>query len=91
MTLFLVLVGVGLGSYFGAHALSLRDESDTRCDGTRCDAVGLDLYGDARTDAHASTIAFAIAGAALATGTGLLIWVATDGSSSANAVVAGRF
>ena len=85
------LIGVGLGSYFGARALSLRDESDTHCDDSGCDAVGLDLFDDARMNAHGSTIAFAIAGAALATGTGLLIWVATDGTTSASAVVAGRF
>jgi tetratricopeptide (TPR) repeat protein len=85
------LIGVGLGSYFGARALSLRGDSDEHCDGTVCDAVGLDLYDDAHLSADASTVAFAIAGAALATGTGLLIWVATDGSQNASVSVAGRF
>jgi tetratricopeptide (TPR) repeat protein len=85
------LIGVGLGSYFGARALSLRDDSDERCDGSVCDAVGLELYDEAHGNADASTVAFAIAGAALATGTGLLIWVATDGSSNATVSVAGRF
>ncbi len=85
------LIGVGLGSYFGARALSLRDDSDTRCRGTVCDAVGLELYDEAHINADAATVAFAIAGAALATGTGLLIWVATDGSQNASVSVAGRF
>jgi len=85
------LIGVGLGSYFGARALSLGEQSDERCDGNVCDAKGLALYDEAHANADGSTASFVISGAALATGTALLIWVATEGPSAASVSVVGRF
>lgn len=84
-------VGVGLGTYFGVRAISLRDESDARCDDAGCDAEGLALFQEARDHAHGATVSFAISGAALITGATLLIVVATDAPSVSGVSVVGRF
>ena len=91
-----VLVGVaglaaGLGSYFGVRAMSLKDDSDARCDGRFCDAAGLDAFEDARANAHGATASFAIAGITGVVGTSLLVWVAVEGPPSAAVSLGGRF
>lgn len=69
------VVGLGLGSYFGLRALSLRDQSnqDGRCDSSGCDDRGIALRDDSRSFGTAATIAF-ISGAALIA-LGAVLWL----------------
>ncbi len=83
--------GVGVGTYLGVSAMSLKDDADARCDGRFCDALGLEAFEDARTNAHGATVSFAIAGAAAIAGTSLLVWVALDGPPAASVSLAGQF
>ncbi|NUO50045.1 MAG: hypothetical protein HOV80_14410 [Polyangiaceae bacterium] len=84
-------VGAGVGTYFGVSAMSLKDDADARCDGRFCDALGLEAFEDARTNAHGATVSFAIGGAAAIAGTSLLVWAAIDGPPAASVSLAGRF
>ncbi|WP_437708717.1 tetratricopeptide repeat protein [Sorangium sp. So ce448] len=71
------LVGLGLGTVFGAEAIARRDASNRgHCDArSRCDAVGVSLREDAQKAGTASTIAFSTGTAALLAA-GLLLWTA---------------
>jgi hypothetical protein len=64
------VAGVAIGSAFGLVAKSKLDQSnDGHChDGNLCDATGVQLRSDAKSDALASTIAFVVGGAGLAAG-----------------------
>ena len=64
------LVAIGVGSAFGLIAgAKLKDSNATHCDASdRCDAVGLQLRGEAKDAALASTILFVAGGVALAGG-----------------------
>lgn len=74
------VVGVGLGSYFGVRALSLRDESnDGHCTGNQCDDAGLRLRDDSRSFGTGATIAIASGVVLLAIGT--VLWL-TDSPST---------
>ena len=57
---------VGVGTYFGLRAKSKHDDSAAFCDGAGCTTDGLALIGQARTAGNVSTVAFVVAGAALA-------------------------
>lgn len=63
------LVGLGVGAYFGASAISDADEANDLCpDGNCTSQRGEDLMDDARTSATVSNIAFGVGIASLATG-----------------------
>jgi len=67
-------VAVGVGSYFGARAISLNDDSDVYCDAdNRCNAEGFELRNDARSAATGANVAFAIGAVSVAVGVVLLI------------------
>jgi hypothetical protein len=78
-TLFaLGLAGVGVGTYFGARAIELRDESNEGCTGTTCTDAGLAAFDDGRFHADGATVAFSTGGPILAAGIGILIWTAVS-------------
>lgn len=63
------VVGVGLGSVFGFLAIDKNDQSNQDgCNGNQCSQAGADLRNEARGFGTASTVAFAVGGAALAGG-----------------------
>lgn len=75
------VVGVGVGSYFGVRALSLRDESnDGHCTGNVCDKDGRELRSDSRAAGTSATISFIAGGALLALG--VVLWL-TDSPAKA--------
>ncbi len=97
------VVGVAVGSIFGLEAKSNNDQAlqPQNCrTSALCTQKGLTLTSDAKDDATASTIAFVIGGAALATGAVLWLTAPTDGGvhvapavgrSYGGAVIAGAF
>lgn len=92
-SLALAAVGVGLGTYFGARAWSLRDQSNTdgRCIGDRCDDLGTSLRNDARSAGTASTVAFIAGGAFLVTGVVLLLTRPTPKVTATMSAAPGAF
>lgn len=80
------VAAVGVGSYFGVRTFTKKNDASSHCVGTECDATGVMLQDDAHRSATASTVAFAIGGAALAVGT----WLALTGRSTATASAAAR-
>jgi len=66
------LLAAGIGGIFGLRAFSTNDDALTHCrnaaDATRCDATGLSLTDEARTQATISTVLVTIGSAALAGG-----------------------
>jgi serine/threonine-protein kinase len=67
------VVGLGVGGYFGARTFSKWNDSREHCQGAICDAAGVELAEQARTSGNVSTLAFAIGGAAVATGA--VLWL----------------
>jgi len=72
-----VVVGglaLGAGAIFGLVAKSSHDDAEANhCTAVDCDARGIELIDSARGSALASTIFFAVGGAAVATGVVLLV------------------
>lgn len=72
-----VVVGglaLGAGAVFGLVAKSTHDDAESNhCTAVDCDARGLELIDSAKGSALASTVFFAVGGAALATGVVLLV------------------
>ena len=66
-------VGIGVGSYAGIRALSLRPAAQRECPTDTCAQSGLDRWSDVRTNANVSTVAFATGLVALGVGTWLLV------------------
>jgi hypothetical protein len=62
---------IAAGTYFGAHAYSLKRDAD--CTGKLCSQRGLDDIDSARTSATLSTITFGVGIAALGVGTYLVL------------------
>lgn len=78
-TLGLGVAAVGVGSYFGVRAWSLRDQSnDGHCVVNDCDDTGRGLRNDSLSAGSAATVAFAVGGVLLAVGT--VLWL-TDHDS----------
>ena len=71
------VVGLGVGAFLGLHAKSLQDESNGVGGGCNaadtCDPHGQDLRMSALSSATASTILFAVGGAAVVTGVVLFV------------------
>jgi serine/threonine-protein kinase len=51
------VIGLGVGIFFGARALSLNDQSDQHCADNVCDPEGFELRTDARRWGSASSVA----------------------------------
>jgi hypothetical protein len=63
------VIGLGLGTYFGIHAISKNSDAEDQCGSdNRCSQAGLDLTDKARKDATAANVAFAAGGALVAIG-----------------------
>lgn len=67
------VIGVGIGAALGVVAKGQYDEAEASCTGSTCPQAALDQHDEARTSALGSTLAFAIGGAAMATGIVLLV------------------
>ncbi len=66
------LVGVGVGSVYGAISLSKSNEADKYCDGSGCRShKGVDLRDDALSAGNVSTVAFIVGAVGLAGGAAL--------------------
>ncbi|MGZ3421224.1 MAG: hypothetical protein ACXVEE_25335 [Polyangiales bacterium] len=66
------VIGLGLGTYFGARALTLNSDSQSHCNGNLCDPEGFEKRLDARRAGSTSTVAI-IAGA-VGVGIGAALW-----------------
>jgi hypothetical protein len=78
------VVGVGLGSVFGALAIGKKNDSNAsgHCDpSNNCDATGTTLRNEALSDATLSTVAFGV-GLAAAVG-GVVLWLTAPSSTPA--------
>ena len=76
-------VSIGLGTYFGVHAISLRNESNDPGGGCnasdQCDGHGQSLRSSALESATISTVLFAVGGAAVVGG--VVLYVAAPSRS----------
>ncbi len=72
------LVAIGVGSYFGVHAISQRKDSDRQCV-NGCTQAGVDLNRDAKTSAWVSN--FSIGGGVLLAGLGAYLLLASSGGA----------
>jgi hypothetical protein len=61
-------VAIGVGSYTGIRAFSLKSDGERECTGEACSQRGLELFDDSRRSATVSTISFGVAIAAVALG-----------------------
>jgi hypothetical protein len=80
------VVGIGVGSVFGAIAMGKNNSASGHCNGTVCDAPTVSTLNDARTDATVSTVAFAAGGVLLAAGV-VLYLTAPRGAPTAGLVL----
>jgi serine/threonine-protein kinase len=80
------IVGLGVGSYFGLRAMKKNKDAEEFCDAKNVcsDQEALDLTDDAKKAATVSNIAFAVGGAALATG--IVLFIVAPGGNEANAL-----
>jgi len=85
------LVGVVVGSIFGAVTLGKSSSSRAHCNAaiTVCDATGFDLQRGARTTAYAADGALGIGGAALVTG--VVVFLTAPSASATRAPTAGSW
>jgi hypothetical protein len=74
------VAALGAGSVFGVRALSSKHDGDAHCAGAYCDAEGLALQADARTQAMLSTVGFGVAIAALGASALLLLTSVMEGA-----------
>ncbi len=85
------LVAAGVGTYFGFHAISLQRDSNDPGGGcnaaNQCNAHGMNLRSNAMGAATASTVLFAVGGAAVVAG--VVLFVTAPSSQSAVAVAIG--
>ncbi len=68
------IVLLGVGTYFGLHAMSLQSKSDAGCIGTRCSPEGAAYEDSARRASDVSTVTFIAGAATVATGASLLLF-----------------
>jgi serine/threonine-protein kinase len=67
------VIALGVGTYFGLHAMGRNDASKDDCDGNVCGEAGWTARQDARTAGDISTLAFIGGGVLVATGVGLFV------------------
>jgi hypothetical protein len=75
------IAGAGVSTYFGMHALSLKNDADRECPGNACSAEGVSQNRDAIRSADVATGAAAVGIVGLGVGTALLIVQATHHAS----------
>jgi hypothetical protein len=77
------VAGLGVGTGFALHSLSLQQQADPMCPGKRCSSQGTSLISDATTAANVATAGFVVGLSALAAGAWLIIQpLQPSGSSS---------
>jgi hypothetical protein len=69
---------IGVGSYLGLHAVSLKDDASPHCRDIGCDSVGVDLRDRAFDAGTASTVAFVAGGVLLAAS--VVVWLTAPSS-----------
>jgi hypothetical protein len=79
------LVGLGVGGYFGAQALSKHSDSTAHCQGAACDSAGLQLVDDGKSAASIANIGIG-AGAALVAGAAILWLTAPSAGARSGSV-----
>ena len=86
-------VGAVLGSVFGLRAISKNNQSNRpgQCSGNDCLSSGAEFRNDSRSAGTISTVAFAVSGAALATGFVLLLTDKKPETASGAQLTAGAF
>ena len=67
------VVSVGIGTYFGFHAISQRHESDEHCGPSGCTQTGYDLNQQAKTSAWVSNFGIGLGAVAIGVGGYLLL------------------
>jgi serine/threonine-protein kinase len=69
------LLGAGLGTYWGLHARSLLEQSNSNghCLGNICDGFGVAARANAQDQANLATVAFLVSGSFL--GAGAILWL----------------
>ncbi len=67
------VVGIGLGTYFGARAYAKKQDSLAYCDGDVCLPAGMDLRSDGIRQGNLSTAAFVVS--AIALGGAAVAWL----------------
>jgi hypothetical protein len=67
------LVGLGVGSYFGVRAMSLKGDVDDHCRGAGCDDLGFAAQRDAHGASDAATVLMTTGAIALAAGAVLVL------------------
>jgi hypothetical protein len=67
------VAAAGVGTYFGLHAMALKDDADRACPNDACSAQGSSQTRDAIRSGDAATVAFGIAGGGLVVGTVLFL------------------
>ncbi|MBW2529234.1 MAG: tetratricopeptide repeat protein [Deltaproteobacteria bacterium] len=85
------VVAVAVGSGFGVHTLSLKSESEEHCDGTLCDAKGVDLVDRAFDASTVSTASLVAGGALVALGASLIALGASEAESTADLALTPSF
>ena len=73
------VVGLGVGSAFGAAALSKRNDAANTCPNLCADESGVHKWSDAKSAGNVSTVAFLVGGLALAGGA--VLWFTAGGTA----------
>ncbi|HEY0469307.1 MAG TPA: hypothetical protein VGC79_34185 [Polyangiaceae bacterium] len=81
------VIGVGLGTYFGVHAMSQRDDAKAVCPNDCATEEDAKKWSDAKASGNISTVAFIVGGAALAGG--VLLWVTAKPPSQESGAATG--
>ncbi len=79
------LVGLGLGTGFGIHAIVTQNEALSECENEDvylCSDLGVELNGEAKTAATVSTVAFAVGAAAVVASVVLFLTAPTEDDES---------
>ncbi len=86
------LAAVGVGAYFGAHAISQWNASNAACPGSTCtDSAGVSLASDAKNAARIADVTLAAGAAALVAGVVLYLVGAPAPVPAATGAAAGPF
>ena len=81
------VVGVALGSVFGAGALSKNSDANSgHCTGNSCDATGVSLRKDAVSAGNLSTLFFAVGAVGVASG--VVLWLTAPSNHGVQAAAA---
>jgi hypothetical protein len=82
------VAGLGVGTAFGLHAISLNNDSDKNCNAqSSCTLSGYNTRHDAQSAGNVSTVAFVAGGVALAAGATMFV-LARPRSTGGTAVIA---